>query len=143
MAWAAVVWTFSTSAFSEDHTSRFLLPALQWLFPHAAPETLEVMHTGVRKVGHFVEYFILSLLLFRAIRGERAGWNPRWALAALAFAAAYALVDEGHQIFAAGRGASLWDVLLDATGAAMAQFVVWWRLGRSVQRESLGTDVPR
>lgn len=130
LVWAVVIGAFSTSAFSVEHTSRFLLPALRWLFPAAAPETLALMHFGIRKASHFIEYFILSLLLFRAIRGERTGWQLRWALVAVALAASYAMVDEGHQLFVVGRGGSAWDALLDAAGAAAAQAGVWWRSGR-------------
>lgn len=131
LLWAVVIGAFSTAAFSAEHTSRFLLPALRWLFPDASPETLALMHLGIRKASHFVEYFILGLLLFRAIRGDRMGWTLRWALLAVALAAGYALVDEVHQLFVVGRGGSAWDVLLDAAGAAVAQAGLWWQIRRN------------
>jgi VanZ family protein len=130
LAWAVLAWIFSTSVFSDQHTSRFLIPIFKWLFPHAAGSTLLLMHKAVRKAAHIGEYFVLSVLLFRSIRGERSGWQLRWALFAFALAACYAVVDEGHQIFVPGRRASVRDALLDTSGAIMAQAVVWWHVAR-------------
>jgi len=130
LIWAVVAWAFSTSAFSDQQTLRFLMPLLHWMFPHATPPTLLLMHKAIRKAALVGENFVLCLLLFRALRGDRSGWQLRWALAAVAIAAGYALVDEGHQMFALGRGASLRDALLDTSGAAMAQAAVWWHMGR-------------
>jgi VanZ family protein len=35
----------------------------------------------------------------------------------------YAFLDEGHQIFAAGRTPSLYDVALDSSGALFSRFL--------------------
>jgi VanZ family protein len=121
LAWAAAIWAFSTETFSFTHTSRLILPVLHWLFPQASAETLEWMHFVIRKSAHLVEYFIFSLLVLHAIRGERKGWQWQWGLIAIAVAAGYAAVDELHQAFEPTRGPSLWDVGLDTLGAALAQ----------------------
>jgi len=42
---------------------------------------------------------------------------------AMAICVAYALTDEGHQIFVAGRTASIFDVALDSTGAMFSGFL--------------------
>jgi VanZ family protein len=43
----------------------------------------------------------------------------------------YAALDEFHQVFVPSRHASPWDALLDTTGAAAAQVVLWlWYLPR-------------
>jgi VanZ family protein len=134
IAWAALISWASTDMFSASHTSRFILPLLHWLFPHAGPETLERLHFLIRKSAHFTEYFVFSFLLLRAVRGKYRGWRIRWALAALTIAAGYSAFDEFHQWFVPSRTASPWDSLLDTTGAATAQFVlwIWFRLhGRS------------
>jgi len=48
---------------------------------------------------------------------------------AVIIAAGYASLDEFHQSFVASRTASPWDALLDTTGAAAAQVVLWlWHL---------------
>jgi VanZ family protein len=68
------------------------------------------------EAAHFIEYAIFFRLL---IRGPLEG-RP---VLAMALCAAYALTDEGHQVFVAGRGASLYDVALDSTGAMFPSFL--------------------
>ena len=127
VAWAGVISILSTDVFSSEHTSRFIVPALHWLFPSASPDTLELLHMLVRKSAHLTEYFIFSILLVRALRAGERGWSLRWALWAVAIAAGYAALDEFHQSFVASRTASPWDSLIDAVGASLAQVVskVW------------------
>jgi VanZ family protein len=129
VAWAGLISILSTDVFSSEHTSRFILPALRWLFPHAGAETLELMHLLIRKTAHFTEYFIFSLLLAHALHGKDRAWKLRWAVWAVAIAAGYAALDEFHQSFVASRHASPWDALIDTTGATVAQVVLWlWQL---------------
>jgi VanZ family protein len=121
LVWALLVTSFSTDSFSAENTSRFIIPFLHWLFPGARADTLDFLHFLVRKCAHLSEYFILSLLLVRGIRGERRGWRIQWAIAALALAAGWAGLDELHQAFVPSRGAAMSDVLIDACGAAAGQ----------------------
>ena len=125
IAWAIWISWASTDMFSANHTSRFIIPVLHWLLPHASAETLEKLHFLIRKTAHLTEYFVFSCLLLRGVRGKQRGWQIRWALAALAMAAGYSALDEFHQSFVASRTASPWDSALDTTGAAAAQFVLW------------------
>jgi VanZ family protein len=125
--WAVVISVASTDAFSEAHTSLIILPILHWLMPHASAATLEHAHVVIRKSAHFAEYFIFSVLLLHAMRGDRRRWQLRWALAALAVAAGYSALDEFHQAFVPSRTASPWDSLLDTAGAATAQAAIWFR----------------
>jgi len=125
IAWAILISWASTDMFSSSHTSRFILPALHWLFPLASAETLERLHFLIRKTAHFTEYFAFSFLLLRAVRGENRGWQIRWAISAIMIAAGYSALDEFHQSFVPSRTASPWDSLLDTTGAATAQIVLW------------------
>jgi VanZ family protein len=126
IVWAACIFTASTADFSAEHTGRFILPILLWLLPHAAPATLDLVHFFVRKSAHFIEYFIFSLLLFRAVRKGERGWQLRWALLTVILVAAYSVTDELHQLFVPGRVASPWDSLLDTAGAIAAQLVLWF-----------------
>jgi VanZ family protein len=125
--WAALISFASTDIFSEAHTSQIILPILHRLLPQASAVTLEQVHVFVRKSAHFTEYFIFSVFLLRAVRGDRGGWQLRWALAALALAAGYSALDEFHQSFVPSRTASPWDSLLDTAGAAAAQAAMWFR----------------
>jgi VanZ family protein len=122
--WAGVIFTFSTGTFTSDNTSRVIIPALRWMFPHALAETLSLIHHVIRKSGHFIEYFIFSLLLLRALRAGRRDFGLRWALIVILIVAGYAALDEFHQSFVPGRGPAVSDVLLDTTGGAAAQLLV-------------------
>ena len=101
------------------------------MLPHASAETLELMHTLIRKMAHLTEYFIFSIFLMRGLRGKDCGWKLRWAIWAVAIAGGYAALDEFHQSFVPSRGPSAWDLLLDTTGAAFGQIVFWlWHISR-------------
>lgn len=124
LVWAGAISLFSTGAFTAENTSRIILPILHWLFPHAADATLFQVHHYIRKSAHFTEYFILSLLVLRAIRAGRPGTRFAWALLVVAIVICYASLDEFHQRFVPGRTAAVGDVLIDTSGGIAAQVVV-------------------
>ncbi len=131
IAWACLISFLSTDIFSSEHTSRFIIPVLHLLIPQASAETLKLLHAIIRKSAHLTEYFIFSIFLMRALRGQERGWKLRWAIWAVVLAAGYASLDEFHQSFVPSRTASPWDALLDTAGASVAQVVLWlWHLSR-------------
>jgi VanZ family protein len=123
---AAMISVFSTGSFGENHTGKYILPFLHWLLPTASPHLLHRLHTGIRKIMHILEFGMFSILIFRARRSGRQGWRLSWAVATLLIAAAYAALDEIHQVFGPGRGPSARDVAIDTVGAILAQLAVWW-----------------
>ena len=62
----------------------------------------------LRKLAHVAEYAVLGALAFRAARS---------APLAVLLASAYAVTDEVHQAFVAGRHGSPLDWLVDTSGA--------------------------
>lgn len=141
LAWAVVIFVFSTGVFTAENTSRIIVPALHWLFPYVSLATLGEIHHLIRKGAHFAEYFILSLLILHGIRGQTRETHVRWALIAVLIVAAYASLDELHQAFVPGRTAAVTDVLLDTTGGIAAQIVAaLWIRGRDRRRESMVTS---
>ena len=128
VVWAAAIFVASTSALSAENTGAALAAVINVVVGHPLPTSqFNVIHFLVRKAGHLTEYAILSALLFRAFRGEQRGWQLRWALYAIAFAALYAATDEFHQSFVPGRTPSVWDVLIDTAGASIAQVLFFRR----------------
>ena len=85
-----------------------------------------MVHHYIRKAAHVGEFFILSLFLVRGIRAGRRGWDLAWAVTAVAIAAGWAALDELHQAFVPSRGPSMRDVLIDVTGAVLAQIIFAW-----------------
>jgi len=116
MAWAGVIFWLSTNMFSAKHTASVVAAVLRWFWPGVSEDRFHAIHYYIRKSAHFSEYFVFCLLIYRGVRGKRAGWRWTWALEALFFAAAYSALDEVHQAFVASRVASVYDALLDSRG---------------------------
>jgi len=114
----AVMYYFSTDVFSGDNTRSVIEKILLWFSPHPSKHTMATFNYVVRKSAHFTEYAILGALLFRAFRaGDAVRWRFRWALYSFVFSVSWALLDELHQTFTRTRGGSIWDSLLDSSGA--------------------------
>lgn len=64
----------------------------------------------LRKIAHTAEYALLGALVYRAVRRPAT---------ALLLASAFAVTDEFHQTFVAGRHGSPVDWLIDTAGAAI------------------------
>jgi VanZ family protein len=67
----------------------------------------------LKKLGHMIEYAILTLLLQGALPSRSLA--AAWALAVM-----YAVSDEYHQTFVPGRNGWFGDVIIDAAGAYAA-----------------------
>ena len=129
LVWMCVIFSASSDQMSFQHSSRIIGPFLHWLFPHLSDETIHSAVVTVRKCAHLTEYAALALLLWRALRKPAqpgpAPWQWSKAGLVLALVALYAASDEFHQAFVPSRQASVWDVLLDTTGAAIALLCLW------------------
>ena len=116
IVWMAALFILSTTYFSAANTSKIIEPVLRWVFPGASMATIGLMHALLRKAAHFTNYAILFWLLVRGPLAKRP-------YTALACCVIYAFLDEGHQVFAVGRGSSLYDVALDSSGALFSRFL--------------------
>jgi VanZ family protein len=123
--WASLIYCFSSAAFSLDRVTPYAVAVLRVALPAANAEDLFRLSYMLRKSVHPLEYFVLGVLVLRAIRGPRAGWQLRWAVCALLLSALFATSDEFRQMFVPGRTASVKDVFLDVSGAAFSQIVTW------------------
>lgn len=128
--WLIVIAIESTNLGSSENTSRILYPIFQRLFG-MGPALFGTCHHALRKTGHFVGYFTLSVLLFRAWSGTfpRLGlrWWLQWAGLALLCTIAVAALDEWHQSFLPSRTSLFSDVVLDSVAALAAQSTLWFR----------------
>ncbi|MGC3958101.1 MAG: VanZ family protein [Verrucomicrobiota bacterium] len=131
--WAVVIVSASGDSNSVQRSSRIIEPLVRWLFPNASAETIHAAVFLGRKWAHLTEYAIFALLCWWALRASRqpkpTGWSRRIAWLAWGAATCFAVTDEVHQLFVPGRQGSIWDVLIDSTGAAGGLFLLW-RLGR-------------
>ena len=73
----------------------------------------------IRKSGHVIGYFLLTLSYYYTFGGKP---NKRWVSWFLALL--YAITDEFHQSFVPGRDPSIWDVLIfDNFGALLGSWL--------------------
>ncbi len=75
----------------------------------------ELVNHALRKGAHVVAYGLLGLL---------AWFADRRTFVALAMTAAVAVADETRQSLTLTRSGTVWDVLLDLAGAALAILVI-------------------
>ena len=127
MGWMLLIFIGSTDVLSAKQTSRFVVPFLLWLDPHISFDTIQTIHVALRKLGHLIEYAILAVLLWRALRGQTAFQRQMWTPPILAFVLTviYAGCDEFHQSFASTRTASARDVAIDMAGALVGLTIYW------------------
>ena len=137
--WMSAIFFFSTDIFSRNKTGSLLRRLIGFIFPDITQELFDSIHFYVRKAGHFTEYAILALLLFRAFRsGTRERWRLRWAFSSLLVAFLYASIDEFHQTFTRRRTGSVYDSLIDTSGAATTLVLLWFLSHRATETQRRG-----
>ena len=127
MLWGLAVLCLSGDLGSGKNSLGILKWLLSWLVA-LEPAQLEPDQSLVRKTGHVLAYGLMYFLWFRAFRGH-ADYGPwracLWSLGVCLF---YASMDEGRQWFDSSRSASIYDVILDMSGAGLAALItgaVW------------------
>lgn len=140
--WIGVIFFLSSSQGAMSNTSRFIRPFLEWLFPLAPEETLQIYHGYIRKFAHFFEYAMLAFFASRAFR--HSGGNPNagaaaekrassrscfrlqkyWAVLALVLVVLVASIDEFNQSFNPLRTGTIYDVLLNFSGGLTMIFLL-------------------
>jgi VanZ family protein len=111
LCWTGLIMYLGGEQWSGEETSAWLGPMLRALLPGLSPELLSAVHFLIRKTAHVSEYAVLATLWRRATGGT-------WI--ALALSIMTASLDEFRQLFTPGREGSVYDVLLDGTGAGVA-----------------------
>ena len=116
--WMALIFTFS----AQSRLPSAPQPWLDFLF---------------KKSAHFAVFATLAVLLWRAFEWRSRAWIWAWLLTVI-----YAISDEWHQSFVAGRHPQATDVLIDACGAATALLVVWIVLRRTTESSVISRQSP-
>jgi len=127
--WLALIAGESTNHLSAANTARILYPLFHF-FTGVDPFRFVIWDYYIRKMGHFVGYFGLSILLFRAWRATLSfaspfSWSMQWARISFFMTALVASLDEWHQTYLSLRSGSLRDVVLDSSAAMTAQILIF------------------
>jgi VanZ family protein len=117
------MFLFSTDMMSSSETSRFIVPALKFLFPDLTASGISFWHGAIRKLAHVAEYFILATFVYRALKFERPSLIDA-KLRTIVFVALAALLDEFHQSFVPSRTATIIDVGYDCLGGVWALWII-------------------
>jgi VanZ family protein len=123
IVWAGLIFVFSTDLLSDSNTAGVVGPLLREIFPSLSGDDLERFHWLVRKLGHFAEFFILAVLIVRALRDQ--SHENRIGIA-IALTTLLAISDELHQSVVPSRTANAMDVLIDVFGGICG--TLWFRL---------------
>lgn len=135
-----ILW-MSTETFSSQNTSSWIKIVLHLSVSNISSQEIALINAFIRKAGHVIEYFILGLFLFRALRGDyTVSWKWRWSFFAVIVLTLWAATDEFHQSFVPTRTASAVDVGIDAAGGMLAQIVsaLWHRY----RKKRISTALP-
>jgi VanZ family protein len=116
--WMLLIFTFSTESFSSAKSTPFLAPLLADLLPHGLAPHMDTIVYLIRKLSHWSEYFILGILLMRALKPHISRQPAlRRMVWSILLATLYAATDEYHQTLVPGRSANPLDVVIDSFGA--------------------------
>jgi VanZ family protein len=125
----AIIFSGSSDSKSGEHSSRILAPLIHWFAPSLSEKTLSDIVFFIRKCAHLMEYAILAILFWRAlrkpVRNDARPWRWNEAAWPVLFVMLYAASDEIHQLFVPTREGRLTDVVIDTTGAVVGLFVLW------------------
>jgi len=119
--WISVILFLGTGQGASARTSLIIRPILEFLFPAAPEETLQLYHGIIRKCAHLTEYGILGLLACRAfVTLSAASLRKYFYVLAVVLVLIVASADEFNQSFNPERTSSPIDVLLDVVGGGIA-----------------------
>lgn len=76
---------------------------------------------------HIPEFYILSYLLFRALRRNGTNKPLTSAILAIGISTIYGMLDEIHQLFVPGRIFSVYDIFLNLIGSLIILFNLYGR----------------
>jgi VanZ family protein len=140
--WGLAIIGMSGDIGSSTHTFGLMKWLLSWFGPISQSQ-VDLINFLVRKTGHATAYGLMYFLWFRALRGHQGVSPGRACLAALGLSLLVSMTDEGRQSFTNTRGGSIYDVLLDLSGAsltALLTFAVWSPRPKALYASRTGVD---
>ncbi|MBR1376718.1 MAG: VanZ family protein [Bacilli bacterium] len=117
--WMIIIFLFSNTPSSiSSNESHLVLSIFIKVFHYTG--NVDLLHTIIRKIAHFVEYLILGIFVLNACKYN--GVKDILKLSIL-ICMLYACSDEIHQLFVSGRSGKVLDVCIDTFGSLMGIFI--------------------
>ena len=129
--WMGVIFWFSAQPAVESakmsHSigkiiGEALVPDFKTFSPEEQEEIAEKIDYPIRKAAHAMEYAVLGGLLV-LMYGSYGIIGKKGMAYGILTGVAYAMTDEIHQLFVAGRSCQVTDVLIDSTGVVFGSIV--------------------
>ena len=114
--WLILIFCFSNQ--SGSVSSNLSSNILKTILNNLTVSNFNILVSILRKLAHFTEYFILSILTLNLLK-QYCKIEVREYIFVMFFCFFYACTDEFHQLFVENRGSSFLDVLLDYTGSLL------------------------
>jgi VanZ family protein len=131
LLWLCLIFTMSGDQGSAENTRPLVRSILQRIAPAFAaqltPAQVERVDFNLRKTSHVMEYLILALLAYRAVRADHPRFRSRHVLFPMLLGALYAASDEWHQSFIPSRSGVAADVFFDIFGTTLGTLFSQWR----------------
>lgn len=125
---ACIFYLSSQPATDSRALSNKVLEVLRSCFHRAASLApfIQKLNVGypvvrIRKVAHFTIYLVLGLVSYLVLPRKWPIWRRLTCVIALCFV--YAITDEIHQHFVAGRNPEVRDVLIDTLGSSVGMSI--------------------
>lgn len=107
---------------------KYWLPAVVWaslifyMSSRSSIKTVDVYWQDflLKKIAHFTEYFIFSVLIYRALSNTTNFSKKKSLVLSFIITVVYAASDEFHQSFIPGREPQIRDVAIDSIGSISA-----------------------
>lgn len=124
-----IIFYFSHQAsFISSGTSSGLTRKLFDLFGLGEYLLFDPFHGLIRKIAHFIIYFILGLLVYNALYFTFKKDYIEILLYTILIVMIYAFSDEIHQLFIIGRSGELRDVFIDTSGGSIGGLIYYFYL---------------
>lgn len=124
LIWMIIIFWFSNEpGVISDEKSKSVLHLFKILGLNLNSILGDIANFIVRKIGHFTEYMILYVILFKALK-EHCTFKKALVLSII-FVFLYACSDEVHQLFVLGRSGKIKDVIIDTCGGLMAMTIIY------------------
>ena len=109
--WLIIIFIMSSfNSVVSSKQSNFIVNIIINLFN---AKNIKLVSKIVRKLAHFMEYFILGILCVNLCKKRKDTYF------AIIFCVLYAISDEVHQIFVHGRAFGVMDIMIDSCGAIL------------------------
>ena len=132
--WLIVIFLFSSdvgssSSQKSDSLAQLIVDVISDITGHdytgsKLDNMIDTCIVIVRKGAHFLEYFILGILVINVIKDYKE-LNIKICLIGILLCMIYAISDEIHQLFVPDRTGKITDVLIDTSGNTISIYTYY------------------